>query len=335
MGISYKDVELLNSGIDSLTGALLKRKALEREKKRDEMNDAYRNKSLAANEAESQRNAEARTQDAAARKAHYDAIENQGAERNVLLSADQQARAKVSERASRDKRMQGTLDWLKDGVAKGVIPPEKAHAAVKQALANVPPEELQGTPFETIDENFFQAPKTEPETMDFIEDPVTGERFARRGKQTLKSGVNPTKAQQISEEQRRAKLAVEAEDDKQAKAASDLAALENKANPIREKIKAGNRYVGPEFMGLGDRQKDLDPMELEIAKRKLAMAGKSQVVQPMIPETPEEPETAPAAQPQAGAMHGVAKPTSRDEVMRLPKGVRFLNPADGKVYIKK
>lgn len=336
MGISYKDVELLNSGIDSLTSAVLKRKALEREKKRDEMDDAYRTKSLAANEAESQRNSEFRKSQADATKSHYDTIAAQGAERNVLLSADQQARAKVSERASRDKRMQGTLDWLKDGVSKGVIAPEKAHAAVKQALANVPPEELQGTPFETIDENFFQAPKTEPETMDFIEDPVTGERFARRGKQTLKSGVNPSKAAQISEEQRRAKLAVEAEDDRQAKLQSEVAGLESKANPIREKIKAGNRYFGPEFMGLGDRQKDLDPLETELARKRVELAARGHPAPAEASTVPTTiPPTQEPAQAQTGAMHGVAKPTSREEVMRLPRGVRFLNPADGKVYVKK
>jgi hypothetical protein len=336
MGITYKDVAMVGDGIDSLTGAVLKRKALQREKKRDEADDAYRNRALDANAKESERNAAARSEEAASRKAYYDTQNAQGAERNVLLSAEQQAKARVAEKASQHARMQGTLDWLKDGVTKGVIPPDKANQALKQALSKVPPEELEGTPFASIDESFFQAPKADDGKMDFVEDPVTGERFARRGNQTLKSGVNPSKQQQISEEQRRAKLAIDAEEERQAKLASEAASIESRAKPIRDKIQSGNRYVGPEFMGLGDRQKDLDPLEAELARKRVEMAAQGQ---PAPSESPTVPTTIPTtqepAQAQTGAMHGVAKPTSREEVMRLPKGVRFLNPADGKVYIKK
>lgn len=157
MGISYKDVELLNSGIDSLTGAVLKRKALEREKKRDEMDDAYRTKSLAANEAESLRNSEFRKSSAETQKAHYDTLAAQGAERNVLLSADQQAKTRVAERAQRHKAMQWTIDTLKDGVEKKIIPAETANKQLSDFLTKVPPEELEGTPFEGMTGDFFQS----------------------------------------------------------------------------------------------------------------------------------------------------------------------------------
>lgn len=156
MGISYKDVELLNSGIDSLTGALLKRKALEREKSRDQADDNYRNRMLDANQQEAARNAEFRKSQADATKAHYDTIAAQGAERNVLLSADQQARARVAERAQRHKAMQWTIDTLKDGVEKKIIPAETANKQLSDFLAKVPPEELEGTPFEGMTGDFFQ-----------------------------------------------------------------------------------------------------------------------------------------------------------------------------------
>jgi hypothetical protein len=341
MGITYRDVQMLGDSIDSASAGFLRRRQMDRdeeervrrallEKRMQEDTAAYRTQMLDAQKQERSDTAGFRKSQADAAKSRYD--EAKGHEERMEKQA--QDRNSIESKKQATESIEKFHKWLQEGVKGGVIPAAQANQTLRQSLAVLPPEQkamLAGTPWEKFDSDLFVDPKQKPNEMDYAEDPVTGERFAIRGNQTLKSGVNPQKAEQISDAQARAKLQREELEANEVKRKAEVAELEKKAAPLRNKIQSGNRYVGPEFMGIGDRQKELDAIEAKLKEAKSSTAEVAPV--PQVPGG--QPQAAQQPARQTGVMHGVARPQNEAEAARLPKGVKFLNPADGKIYIKK
>lgn len=175
-GLSYQDVGMVNDSLDSLARTLVAKRAAAREAARDKAEESYRGQVLTGNQAEAAANREFRTQSAAAEKSHQDrlagsqaahfkTVEEQNAERNSLLKTGQQERNEIlksgqsaKQNAERNERMQKHLDWLKDGVAKEIIPADQANKLLQSTVGQMDIESLVGTPFEHIGPNFFQAP---------------------------------------------------------------------------------------------------------------------------------------------------------------------------------
>ena len=332
MAIRYKDVEMLGDAIDSFGRSQVEKKArAQREREREDrrameqeaMN--FRREQEGNQTAYQNQNLQLQREGIAAQAQRY---KNQDAREERMDKAYGQrtelelAKAEASGRAAQQKdasaKFKKFMDWMSSGVKSGIIPADKANAQVKNALSNLTDEQkaaLGDNPWLNTEGDYFQAPATRPSER--IVDPANGEIIYKENGQMVKGGTDPY-IKQKAEDAARSRLAQEAKGLTNAAPASVTApaqTLQTQPQPVSPAAPA-------------------DPKTAEIdayLSRRKALGGAPNVGQPVAPAQP-----APVAPgPQQGAMHGVAKPQNAAEFNRLPRGVKFINPADGKIYQKK
>lgn len=231
-------------------------------------------------------------------------------QRTELELAKAESEGLKSQRKEAAAKFDNFMKWMQDGVKGGLIPADRANSQIKSALGSMSPEQkaaLGDSPWLQTDGDFFQEPKPRPSER--VVDPASGTIIYKENGQMVHGGVDPyTKEKADREAQRR--LAEEAK----AIPTGTVPAV----SPMQTPAPAPAPLANPVLPSGDPKTAEIDAY----IKRRTALGSAPNVGQP----TPG---------PQTGDMHGVVRPQNAAEFNRLPKGVKFLNPADGKIYIKK